>query len=243
MAHFALSYVLRYAGVLDESARECDAALALDPGAYQLRSCSFVFELLGNYDRAMDFLQLDMGSEWVGANLTPHFLRQGKVRRRARMPGNLPPTIRIMCRGVHKSVLGRGPSGGNGQGYARLCTVRARGPGFGEPLLVWIDCGLLRTKRTCDPTHQEVDRKTLLQLYATPDGPTSGVTPRNARISRIAGRGENVPGRLPRGTRTSKTLNQPRVWLGLDSRWFLRVQMRSVRAIRWRHRGRLRVAA
>ena len=78
MAHFALSYVLRYAGVFDESARECDAALALDPGAYQLRSCSFVFELLGNYERAMDFLQLDMGSEWVGANLTPHFLRQGK---------------------------------------------------------------------------------------------------------------------------------------------------------------------
>jgi serine/threonine protein kinase/tetratricopeptide (TPR) repeat protein len=79
MAHFALSYVLRYGGVLDESARECDAALARDPGAYQLRSCSFTFDLLGNHDRAMDFFQLDMGSEWVASNLPPHFLRQGKI--------------------------------------------------------------------------------------------------------------------------------------------------------------------
>ena len=27
----------------------------------------------------MDFLQLDMGSEWVASNLPPHFLRQGKI--------------------------------------------------------------------------------------------------------------------------------------------------------------------
>jgi len=31
-AHFALGYVLRYGGPLDESARECDTALSLDPG-------------------------------------------------------------------------------------------------------------------------------------------------------------------------------------------------------------------
>ena len=108
MAHFALSYVLRYAGVLDESARECDAALALDPGAYQLRSCSFTFDLLGNPDRAMDFLQLDMGSEWVASNLPPHFLRQGKIAEARESARKLDvQQSESGLQHIHKSVLGR----------------------------------------------------------------------------------------------------------------------------------------
>ncbi len=79
VAHFALGYVSRYAGMLEESGRECDRALSLDPGNYQFRSCFFTFEELGNYGRAMDFLQLDAGSEWATRNLTRHFLRDGNL--------------------------------------------------------------------------------------------------------------------------------------------------------------------
>jgi serine/threonine protein kinase/TolB-like protein/tetratricopeptide (TPR) repeat protein len=78
-AHFALSYVLRYGGALQASAHECDAALALDPGNFGLRSCSFTFDQLGNYARAMDFLQLDAGSEWVSVNVMRHYIRDGKL--------------------------------------------------------------------------------------------------------------------------------------------------------------------
>jgi hypothetical protein len=78
MSHFAVSYVLRYAGVLDEAARECNR-LSLDPANYQLRSCSFVFDLLVITIRAMDFLKLDMGSEWVAANLPLHYQRAGNL--------------------------------------------------------------------------------------------------------------------------------------------------------------------
>ena len=78
MAHFALSYVLRYGGMLDEAAPECDKAVALDPGNYQFRSCSLVFDLMGNSDRAMDFLRLDPGSGWVSSNMPLHFERAGK---------------------------------------------------------------------------------------------------------------------------------------------------------------------
>ena len=46
-AHFALGYVLRYAGLLDESAHECDTAVALDRGNYAFRSCSWTFMQLG----------------------------------------------------------------------------------------------------------------------------------------------------------------------------------------------------
>ena len=78
MAHFALSYVLRYGGMLDEAGPECNKAVALDPGNYQFRSCSFVFDLVGNSDRAMDFLRLDPGSGWVSSNMPLHFERAGK---------------------------------------------------------------------------------------------------------------------------------------------------------------------
>jgi eukaryotic-like serine/threonine-protein kinase len=79
IAHFTLAYVLRYGGALDESGQECDSALSLDPGNYQLRSCSLTFGEMGNYARAMDFLRLDIGSQWVSANLIRHFLRTGDV--------------------------------------------------------------------------------------------------------------------------------------------------------------------
>ena len=46
-AHFSLAYVLRYGGAIEESAHECDAALALDPGNYSLRSCAFTFDQSG----------------------------------------------------------------------------------------------------------------------------------------------------------------------------------------------------
>jgi serine/threonine protein kinase len=78
-AHFSLAYVLRYGGAIEESAHECDAALALDAGNYSLRSCAFTFDQLGNYARAMDFLQLDAGSEWAASNVMRHYIRDGKL--------------------------------------------------------------------------------------------------------------------------------------------------------------------
>jgi TolB-like protein/tetratricopeptide (TPR) repeat protein len=77
-AHFALAYVLRYGGAMEESAHECDTALSLDSGDFMLRSCVFTFDQLGNYARALDFLQLDAGSAWASDNLIRHDLRDGK---------------------------------------------------------------------------------------------------------------------------------------------------------------------
>ena len=79
LAHFTLSYVFRYAGMLEDSARECDNALARNPANYQLRSCAWAFMQLGRTERARDFLRLDTGSEWA-AWVTPHLLlRDGKI--------------------------------------------------------------------------------------------------------------------------------------------------------------------
>jgi serine/threonine protein kinase/TolB-like protein len=78
-AHFALAYVLRYGGAIEESAHECDAALAVDPTNFTLRSCLFTFEQLGNYVRGMDFLRLDAGSGWAQSNLVRQYLREGNL--------------------------------------------------------------------------------------------------------------------------------------------------------------------
>ncbi len=78
-AHFALSYVYRYAGMLEQSTRECNAALGLDPGNYTFRSCAWAFMELGDTTRARDFVRLDAGSEWAAYVLPSILLREGKI--------------------------------------------------------------------------------------------------------------------------------------------------------------------
>lgn len=78
-SHFARSYVLRYAGLLDQSAEECDIAFSLDSGASGLRSCALPFSILGKPARAKDFLRLDAGSDWVGRNTVSVLWREGKL--------------------------------------------------------------------------------------------------------------------------------------------------------------------
>jgi TolB-like protein len=78
-AHFALSYVYRYAGMLEQSAQECNTARALDPGNFAFRSCAWSFVEMGKTDRAMDFVHLDAGSEWANW-VTPYvYLAGGDV--------------------------------------------------------------------------------------------------------------------------------------------------------------------
>jgi serine/threonine protein kinase len=89
-AHFALSYVLRYGGAIEESAHECDTALALDPGNYGYRSCVFTFDQLANYARALQFLQLDAGSDWASSNLQRHYLREGDIAKAKAAAQNFP---------------------------------------------------------------------------------------------------------------------------------------------------------
>ena len=65
-AHFAMAYLLRYAGLLEESILECETARRIDPKNNRLwRSCAINFLQLGRYDRAWDYINADPGSVWA----------------------------------------------------------------------------------------------------------------------------------------------------------------------------------
>ena len=82
-AHFTLAYVLRYAGILDEATRECDIARGLDPGNYGFRSCAFAFFEMGEGARALEYLELDAGSEWSRNTRPAVLLRMGRTEEAA----------------------------------------------------------------------------------------------------------------------------------------------------------------
>ncbi len=77
-AHFTLAYVLRYAGLLQESASECQIALSLD-SHNGWRSCMAVYLFRRDYPRALDFVHLDLGSEWAKTHAIDILVREGKV--------------------------------------------------------------------------------------------------------------------------------------------------------------------
>ncbi len=99
-AHFALSYALRYAGMLDQSTKECNAARQLDPGNFFFRSCAWSFLEMGKTDRAIDFVHLDAGSEWA-AWVTPYIsLAQGDRASAREAAANMGPEAQY-----HKTLM------------------------------------------------------------------------------------------------------------------------------------------
>ena len=81
-AQFVLSYVLRYAGLLDEAAGRCETAFLLDRSLQTsgLRTCAIVFLLRGDYPRTMNYLRIDQGADFVKALTLDMLARQGKTQ-------------------------------------------------------------------------------------------------------------------------------------------------------------------
>ncbi|HEV8385873.1 MAG TPA: hypothetical protein VGQ11_13465, partial [Candidatus Acidoferrales bacterium] len=79
-AHFTLAYVLRYGGLYDQAMSECDTSLRLDPNERRHRSCADPFILAGKFDRALDFLKLDAGSEYERFSTGQIMMRRGKMK-------------------------------------------------------------------------------------------------------------------------------------------------------------------
>jgi len=105
-SHFALSYVLRYVGVSEEAARECEIAARLDPANLFLRTCGVPYMQMGNWEQASRlFQQFDTGtaaSGWVQADL---LLREGRkheaLQRYSNLPANPARAVMLACVAGH----------------------------------------------------------------------------------------------------------------------------------------------
>jgi serine/threonine protein kinase len=88
--HFVASWILREAGLLEESARECETSMIIDARDAGSRSCGVTFMFLGNYSRAMDFLRLDETAEICRALRIEILLRERKTGELLQSPEKLP---------------------------------------------------------------------------------------------------------------------------------------------------------
>jgi TolB-like protein len=108
-AHYSVAYVLRYAGLLDMAQSECDQALAIDSKNFNWRSCSFAFFEQGKSARAMEYLNLDAGSEWSNAVRVSVLMRQGKATEAQQAAQQMTDNAMWM-RGVLQACLNKAPA-------------------------------------------------------------------------------------------------------------------------------------
>jgi len=106
-AHFSMSYVLRYAGRLDESQTECDKALKIDSN-YNWRTCALAFAEAGKTGRALEFIEQDAGSEWSSAARVSVLIRQGKITE-ARQATSQMTDNPLWMRGMVQACLDKAP--------------------------------------------------------------------------------------------------------------------------------------
>ncbi|UCF64243.1 MAG: protein kinase [bacterium] len=62
LAHFSLSYLLRYAGLLEESQKAAERAFSLEPENPKFRSLGYTYFYRGIYEQAMKIFEIDKGS-------------------------------------------------------------------------------------------------------------------------------------------------------------------------------------
>jgi DNA-binding winged helix-turn-helix (wHTH) protein/TolB-like protein len=137
-AHLVHSYVLWYAGLLDEAASECEKTRSLDAGTTDLASCGHVFVALGKYDRAREYFRLVSGSEYEKEGRVEILVREGKEKEALQELKSLPPTA-FYGRPVLEPCLQHQPpaKGGVTAQQVRSESMAAHDPGPKYSLAAW----------------------------------------------------------------------------------------------------------
>jgi hypothetical protein len=137
------AYVLWYAGLLDESASECEKTRSLDAGTTDLASCGYVFMALGKYDRAREYFQLQSGAEYEKGGRVETFIHEGKEDEALRNLKFLPTTAIYGRPLLEPCLQHRPPTAGRVAARQVRATSMADHDGFSKYLLAAWDslCG------------------------------------------------------------------------------------------------------
>ena len=191
-AQFALGYVFRYAGLLEDAAAQCEAAMDRDPTDRRLRSCAIVFSRLGRYGRARDFLRPDGSSEFAAAFGAEIFLREGILRLPWRLFVNFPIITPSVGNASARSCLER-RSPSEIAGIARQVQVTVQSQP--DPEFVYSTATLMavcgRREEAIQLLHQAI-RGTIARILAH-DRSAPGAGQRPSRFCRRGERGKSMP--------------------------------------------------
>jgi serine/threonine protein kinase len=79
VTHFRFSYLCRYAGMLNESKKAAEKALALDPTNVRFRSIGRTYLFLGEYTEAINAFNLGRQSAYTYSSRGNIYFREGKI--------------------------------------------------------------------------------------------------------------------------------------------------------------------
>jgi hypothetical protein len=193
-AHYSLAYVLRYAGRLDEAQSECDKALA-SIGELQLAFVRACFCEAGKAARAMEYLNLDAGSEWSNAMRVSVLMRQGKMTEAQQATPQMTENPMWM-RGLVQACLNQGAGNGNppsgGAGRKRIIA----GSRIPNEVLPGYVAGGLRRKADCIRVSAPGRGRELLRAPGIAIGSAAGGRARRCGVPPDCASGGGLPAEI-----------------------------------------------
>jgi len=148
---------------------------------YRFRSCALTFNQLGDYARAMQFLQLDAGTEWSSDNMKREYIRDGQLAKAREIAHNFPdvPWARLTI-ALHGQPGVRDRSQRRTEARLRLWPILTRGQLYGCSRY-----SLLWAERVSDEYAQELRRPSLLRLLRPAERFLMGEAERYARFAEL----------------------------------------------------------
>lgn len=155
-AHFCLSYIYRYAGMIDESYLEMEKTLILDSKNRRFRRLGLTALYFGNIEKSNEIFNIDKGSAYALTGQSRNYFRQGKMKLAIECIDSViamkPEVLWVLVTTVLRSVI----LGDTEKGLQAIKIMEKANPPDGEALYQYSGYyALLGDKKGCIRTLQK----------------------------------------------------------------------------------------